>query len=55
LFSVIIFLVESIFGINISAASGSSYTGLLIYAAIFGFVGSFFSLAISRWSAKRLY
>lgn len=35
--------------------SGQSYTGLLIYAAIFGFVGSFFSLSISRWTAKRAY
>ncbi|NDK09634.1 protease HtpX [Candidatus Gracilibacteria bacterium] len=55
LFSIIIFLIERIFGINISASAGTGYTGLLIYAAIFGFVGSFFSLAISRWSAKKLY
>lgn len=55
LFSIALLLIEKIFGINISAASGQSYTGLLIYAAIFGFIGSFFSLAISRWTAKRAY
>ncbi len=55
LFSVAVYLIQVIFGINIMAASGQSYTGLLIYAALFGFIGSFFSLAISRWTAKRIY
>ena len=27
---------------------------LLIFSAVIGFVGSFISLAISKWSAKRL-
>jgi len=35
--------------------SGQSYVGLLVYAALFGFIGSFFSLSISRWMAKRAY
>ena len=55
LFSVILMVIERVFGINISAISGQSYVGLLIYAAIFGFIGAFFSLSISRWSAKRAY
>ena len=35
--------------------AGTSYIWLLLYAAIFGFLGAFFSLAISRWSAKKAY
>lgn len=31
----------------------SGYTGLLIFAAMFGFGGSFISLWLSRWMAKR--
>ena len=55
LFSIILIVIQKVFGIDIGAASGQSYTGLLIYAALFGFIGSFFSLSISRWSAKRAY
>ncbi len=29
--------------------------GLLLYAAIIGFAGSFISLFLSKWSAKRAY
>jgi heat shock protein HtpX len=32
---------------------GLDYTSLLIFAAVFGFAGSFISLAISKWMAKR--
>jgi heat shock protein HtpX len=55
LFSVIVIFIEKIFGIDIRGAAGTSYVGLLIYAGIFGFLGAFFSLAISRWSAKKAY
>ena len=55
LFSIALFAIERVFWINISAMSGQSYLGLLIYAAMFGFIGSFFSLAISRWMAKKAY
>ena len=34
-------------------AHGSNLTGLLIFAALFGFGGSLISLAISKWMAKR--
>ena len=33
--------------------SPASYGGLLVFAALLGFGGAFFSLAISKWSAKR--
>jgi heat shock protein HtpX len=34
-------------------AQGTNLTGLLVFAAIFGFGGSFISLALSKWMAKR--
>ena len=34
---------------------GGGYIYILVYAAIFGFLGAFFSLWISRWSAKKMY
>lgn len=55
LFSLVIIFIEKIFGIDIRGSAGTSYTGLLIYASIFGFLGAFFSLAISKWSAKKAY
>ena len=55
LFSVVIYLIKVIFWIDVIAMSWQNYTALLIYAAIFWFIGSFFSLSISRWSAKRAY
>jgi heat shock protein HtpX len=33
---------------------GLDYESLLIFAAVFGFGGAFFSLAISKWTAKRM-
>ncbi|HVA66272.1 MAG TPA: protease HtpX [Elusimicrobiota bacterium] len=36
------------------AASGMSYGPLLVICALYGFVGAFISLQISRWSAKRM-
>jgi len=55
LFSIALYLIKIIFWIDVIAMSGESYTWLLIYAWLFGFIGSFFSLSISRWSAKRAY
>ena len=37
----------------LAAGGGMELTGLLIMAAIMGFVGSFISLALSKWMAKR--
>jgi heat shock protein HtpX len=34
-------------------SQGISYDGLLVFCALWGFVGSFVSLQISRWAAKR--
>jgi heat shock protein HtpX len=48
-------IVMRVLGIDqyIAAQGGSAY-GLLIFAAVFGFGGAFISLAMSKWSAKRM-
>src|SRR5690625_5265934 len=35
-------------------SNGINYGALLIFSAIIGFTGSFISLAISRWMAKKM-
>ena len=45
----------SLFGFNgYLDENGINYQGLLIFAACFGFGGAFISLAISKWTAKRM-
>jgi len=48
-------LIASVFGQPLLAQSGANInlTGLLISSALFGFVGSFISLFMSKWMAKR--
>ncbi len=36
------------------ADHGANYTGLLVMSAVFGFGGALISLAISKWTAKRM-
>jgi heat shock protein HtpX len=36
------------------SAQGGDLGGLLVFAALFGFAGSFISLALSKWTAKRM-
>ena len=36
------------------SAQGLNYQSLLVFAAVMGFSGAFISLAISKWSAKRM-
>jgi heat shock protein HtpX len=51
LLSAVLFVVENVFGVHL-LRSGSG--GLLAFAAIFGFGGSLISLALSKWTAKRM-
>lgn len=54
---VVLGIVLRLLGVDsILAASGSGldYWNLLIFAALFGFGGSFISLAMSKWMAKRV-
>ena len=48
-------IVASVLGVgNFLDKNGLNMTSLLIFAAVFGFGGSFISLAMSKWMAKRL-
>jgi heat shock protein HtpX len=49
--NIAIFIIERVFGVQISQGGLS---GLLVFAAIFGFGGSLISLALSKWSAKQM-
>ncbi|MBY0555492.1 protease HtpX [bacterium] len=46
--------VARFFGINLYSMSGG-YAGLFVLCLIWGFVGSFISLQLSRWMAKRFH
>jgi heat shock protein HtpX len=51
LLSVVLFIVEQAFGVHLAQGSMG---GLLVFAAIFGFGGALISLALSKWTAKRM-
>jgi heat shock protein HtpX len=52
----VISIVFSVFGLQpYLSANGINYQSLLVFSAIIGFVGSFFSLFISKWMAKTTY
>lgn len=52
---VVLGITTSLLGVNqYLTQQGLNYEALLIFAAIFGMGGAFISLAISKWSAKRL-
>jgi len=52
---VVLSIVMRVLGIDqYIAAQGGSLYGLLVFAAVFGFGGAFISLAMSKWSAKRM-
>jgi len=51
LLSLVIFVIERVFGVRLSQGGLGS---LLVFAAVFGFGGALISLALSKWTAKRL-
>jgi len=51
LLSAVLFVLQSVFGVRLG---GGGFGGLLVMAAVFGFGGSLISLAISKWTAKRM-
>jgi heat shock protein HtpX len=51
LLSLVLFIVENVFGVHLMQGGTG---GLLVMAAIFGFGGSLISLALSKWTAKRM-
>lgn len=53
--TVLVFILERYFGVQVTPNLSNGYGSLFLFALIFGFAGSFLSLAISRWMAKRAY
>ena len=51
LLSLVLFIVENVFGVRLMQGGTG---GMLVIAAIFGFGGSLISLALSKWTAKRM-
>jgi heat shock protein HtpX len=51
LLSVVLFIIEQVFGVHLARGG---LGGALVFAAIFGFGGSLISLALSKWTAKRM-
>jgi heat shock protein HtpX len=51
LLTLVIFVVERVFGVRLA---GGGLGGLLVFSAIFGFGGALISLALSKWTAKRM-
>src|SRR5271156_7023275 len=51
LLSLVIFVIEQVFGVRVPQGG---LGGLLVFAAVFGFGGSLISLALSKWTAKRM-
>lgn len=51
LLSVVLIVVEMAFGVHLPSGG---LGGLLVFAAIFGFGGALISLALSKWTAKRM-
>jgi len=51
LLTVVVFIIEQVFGVRLARGG---LGGALVFAAIFGFGGSLISLALSKWTAKRM-
>jgi heat shock protein HtpX len=51
LLGVVVFVLEQVFGVRLGQGGLGS---LLVFAAVFGFGGALISLALSKWTAKRM-
>jgi heat shock protein HtpX len=51
LLTLVVLVIQQVFGVRLG---GSGLGALLLFAAIFGFGGALISLALSKWTAKRL-
>jgi heat shock protein HtpX len=51
LLSVVVFILEQVFGVRLGTGG---LAGMLVFAAVFGFGGALISLALSKWTAKRM-
>ncbi len=53
--TIIISLIEILFGFNIRETLHTNYLSLAIFALVYGFFASFMSLFLSRWMAKKAH
>jgi heat shock protein HtpX len=51
LLGLMVFIIEGVFGVRLGQGGAG---GLLVFAAVFGFGGALISLALSKWTAKRM-
>jgi heat shock protein HtpX len=51
LLTVVLFIIEQVFGVRLPRGGLGS---MLVFAAVFGFGGALISLALSKWTAKRM-
>jgi heat shock protein HtpX len=51
LLTAVVFILEQVFGVRVARGG---LGGMLFFAAIFGFGGALISLALSKWTAKRM-
>jgi heat shock protein HtpX len=51
LLTLVVFVLEQVFGVRLARGG---LGGMLVFAAIFGFGGALISLALSKWTAKRM-
>jgi heat shock protein HtpX len=51
LLGVVVYVIEQVFGVRLGQGGLGS---LLVFAAVFGFGGALISLALSKWTAKRM-
>jgi heat shock protein HtpX len=53
--TIVLGLIQRIFGIDITGTLHSSWLSLAIFALFYGFFGAFVSLFLSKWMAKRFH
>jgi len=53
--TIVLALIQRIFGIDITGSLHSSWSSLAFFALFYGFFGSFVSLFLSKWMAKRFH
>ena len=51
LLGAVVYVIEQVFGVRLGSGGLGS---LLVFAAVFGFGGALISLALSKWTAKRM-
>ncbi len=53
--TIVLGLIQRFFGIDITGTLHAKWSSLALFALFYGFFGSFISLFLSRWMAKRAY